>query len=357
MRATDHAYGNALLTLLHLATRQRLDDSDAHQVAIAVENVEGALSTAARPAPTPRRRVLDSEREGPSFEPWRMIAEIDTPGLEQAMDYLEEVHPQDVSTRFNPVFVFSAGFRSGSTLLQRVLSSDMNTLVWGEPFSEQLIIPKMASQFAGLIPTGHHFEAELKCFDAKGFLGEWLATLNPGIDNLARGHRGFFLNAFGYEGRTWGRERWGIKCVRESGLHARYLQWLFPNAKVHFLVRDPVQAYVSYRAFGGMDNSWPLLRGHTKIDTPAKFAEMWLFLTKSFLAYKGTHLMLDYRMLGTDEGHSALEAFNDVTLSKAVYQSRISGGSNTTYKGLTSEEREQLAPAVSFYDSMRAGEI
>ena len=42
-----------------------------------------------------------------------------------------------------PIFVLSAGWRSGSTLVQRLLMSDHNTLVWGEVYDRSNIVQNL----------------------------------------------------------------------------------------------------------------------------------------------------------------------------------------------------------------------
>ncbi|MEO0535490.1 MAG: hypothetical protein AAF215_16660 [Cyanobacteria bacterium P01_A01_bin.123] len=41
----------------------------------------------------------------------------------------------DNSVADSPIFVFSAGWRSGSTLLQRLVMSDKSVVIWGELFN------------------------------------------------------------------------------------------------------------------------------------------------------------------------------------------------------------------------------
>ncbi len=44
-----------------------------------------------------------------------------------------------------PVLLFASGFRSGSTLLQRMLSRDC--LMWGEPYGHSCLIDSVAQMF------------------------------------------------------------------------------------------------------------------------------------------------------------------------------------------------------------------
>ena len=43
-----------------------------------------------------------------------------------------------------PIFLLSAGWRSGSTMLQRLLMSDPGVLIWGEPYDECGLVQALA---------------------------------------------------------------------------------------------------------------------------------------------------------------------------------------------------------------------
>ena len=43
-----------------------------------------------------------------------------------------------------PIFIFAAIWRSGSTLLQRLLCSDPSLILWGEPYTDTDLLPRLA---------------------------------------------------------------------------------------------------------------------------------------------------------------------------------------------------------------------
>ena len=51
-----------------------------------------------------------------------------------------------------PIFLLSAGWRSGSTLLQRLIMSDPRVLIWGEPFDECGMIQGFANTLTAFRP-------------------------------------------------------------------------------------------------------------------------------------------------------------------------------------------------------------
>jgi glycosyltransferase involved in cell wall biosynthesis len=178
-----------------------------------------------------------------------------------------------------PVFVLASGWRSGSTMLQRMLMK--NCFVWGEPYGH-----------AGLLPS---LLAPLRCLDREWprddvfFAGElqpeqlskkFIANLFPSPERLLASHLEFFRTFFAPPPSCSVR-RWGVKEVRLGVDYASYFRWLFPRAKFLFLVRDPYDCYRSYAAVNGVwYRWWP----YDPIDTPQKFAEHWLRLTQGFLA-------------------------------------------------------------------------
>lgn len=145
----------------------------------------------------------------------------------------------------------SAGWRSGSTLVQRLLCSDPNTLIWGEPFGEAVPVPRLAAMIEAFVKKAPNRAAdaydEVTRNATAPLCDLWIPNLNPGFAALRRAHRAFFDTLLMAPARARGYRRWGAKWVRLSAHHARYLKWLYPRAKFVFLVRDPLDAWRSYK--------------------------------------------------------------------------------------------------------------
>ncbi len=47
-----------------------------------------------------------------------------------------------------PIFVLTSGWRSGSTLLQRIVVTDPKLLIWGEPLGDLGLIPQITNMLA-----------------------------------------------------------------------------------------------------------------------------------------------------------------------------------------------------------------
>lgn len=177
----------------------------------------------------------------------------------------------------SPVFLLSAGWRCGSTLLQRLLCSDKRILVWGEPFGDLLPVHRLAQSVACVRSGDPHAKYSIERHEGE-LSGSWIANLNPGFGRLRLAHRTFFEELFAAPAAERGYARWGCKWTRLTAWHAYYLRWLYPEAKFVFLVRHPLDAYASY--FG---RRWYLVRPSEAVAGPSEFFRHWNLTAGSFL--------------------------------------------------------------------------
>lgn len=196
-------------------------------------------------------------------------------------DAFDRVSPE---TRFpdeQPVFLFSAGWRSGSTLLQRmIMENNEDILIWGEPFDHSNIHDSLVDQFRAFNrywPPDAYFISRM---DLKNPSDSWVANLYPDIDHLMEAHRSFYRTLFAEPTLRAGRKNWGFKEVRLTIDHATYLRALYPRCKIILLYRNPLDAYHSYRKWrGGAFRTWP--KRH--ISTPYAFGNNWAEITRGYL--------------------------------------------------------------------------
>ncbi len=189
--------------------------------------------------------------------------------------------PDDPLSCEDPLFVLSAGWRSGSTLLQRMLLSDPGVMVWGEPHDRARIIQSLCDQWRPFSSTWPNEKHQSPLEETEALADAWPANRSPTVDALRQAHRLFFDRAFGEPARAAGRCRWGVKEVRFGAGELAYLRWLFPGARFLLLVRDPFDAYLSYRQRGPWFFDWPEAppRG------PAAFGAIWSRLATEFHAH------------------------------------------------------------------------
>ena len=173
-----------------------------------------------------------------------------------------------------PIFVLATGWRSGSTLLQRILSTDPSVLLWGEPLGEMALLPRITAMLAKLPEFP---ELRERCSpDNPAFASlatSWIATLCPPGGDFREGLRALVTRWMGNAARQRGFVRWGFKEVRFGAAEATLLHWLYPKAKFILLSRNPYDCYLSLS-----DSGWHHLyhsRPGIRVDSAAGLARHW----------------------------------------------------------------------------------
>lgn len=221
-----------------------------------------------------------------------------------------------------PVFIFSAGWRSGSTFLQRWIMTGGNVLVWGEPYERTELIRSMAAQLKAFTPSWPDDEYFSDDNDRLQELSaKWVANLYPPLASLMDAHIACLENLFLEPARNRGKCGWGLKVVTLTVGHAQYLQWLFPNAKFLFLCRDPYDAYGSYRKWRSWYKTWPA----EPVFTPARYGALWRDLAADFLENHAQvgGLLLHYEKLHEPATRTRLENYLGFRLAEATSLARV----------------------------------
>lgn len=177
------------------------------------------------------------------------------------------------------MFLLSAGWRSGSTLLQRLLCSSNEIVIWGEPLGDAAVIPRMASSLYSISNTWPPEEFLSRNQELESFSSSWIANVTPEISALKAAHRAYYDRWLGQSAKeTYGVSNWGLKEVRLTVEHAKYLKWIYPNARFVFIYRNLFDAYSSWRGNMWADK-WP---GYYTW-SPIAYARHWKLLLTGYL--------------------------------------------------------------------------
>ena len=248
------------------------------------------------------------------------------PGIGAGVRQLQTICPPDAQADTDaPIFLLSAGWRSGSTLLQRLLMSDPNVLIWGEPYDECGLIQALAGSMrafrSGWPPAAYFYDGR----PPHALTGDWVANLFPALDDWRRGQRALFDTMIAKPAIRAGVRRWGIKEVRLTSEHAWYLKWLYPHARFLLLFRDPLDAYRSYSAYG---RSWYDTFPDRPVFTPSRFGAHWARLMRGFLsdAQALDAMMIKYEdVIGGGFDTTTIDRYLDIRTDPSVLARRIGG--------------------------------
>ncbi|HET7569918.1 MAG TPA: sulfotransferase [Gammaproteobacteria bacterium] len=265
----------------------------------------------------------------------------DSGTLEKGLDVIRRRWPQLRSPASGaPVFILSAGWRSGSTFLQRAVMAASGILIWGEPYRRAALVESLSSQVRAFTDQWPYDSYFLNRFETSSLADQWVANLYPEVEALLAAHVAYFERLFKQTALDIGLREWGFKGVSLSVSHACYLRWLFPNAKFLFIYRNPYHAYRSYYQWRNWYRTWPA----QPVFTPREFGSMWTDLAADFINHhqKVDGLLLRYEDLKTAATKRKLEEYLDRPIANPASLKRIGGKSD-------SMPSRQWAPRVHYF--------
>ncbi len=255
--------------------------------------------------------------------------------LDNSLAYLKRQCRGMEESSQSPIFILSAGWRTGSTLIQRLINSNSNVALFGEAFEHHFLWHQLANQlknfsalekkYACYIPENYGvvLPEELNEMLTKAFT----ATLAPPISHLIKAHRSFIEILLKEPVEKVGREIWGLKLVRSNIDVAKYLQFLYPRARFIFLVRNPYDACNScLNIIKGDAKAFPLMVDSHYISNATDYAIHWKHCVSGFLEHynKLNAMIIKYEELRTGKATESISNFLDLTLDEDVLLNKVS---------------------------------
>ncbi len=322
--------------------------ADGHAPVDIAEIVEAAEAPEERPRSG--RRKAGRTPIPWSARAWKRHEELAVDELDSER-WLEQVQrwPQLVErSTESPVLALASSWRAGSTLLQRLLMSGGEAMIWGEPFGQRDPVRQMTDMFLPFrdaYPRPDHFLGQRQATADFDPSGAWVANLYPDITDLQRAQRAFIDQLLAAPARASGYTRWGLKEVRIDAMQAAYLQILYPAARLVFLVRNPYDAYRSYRVRGGWYDRFP----DRPVFDPESFGRHWRRLTEGFLAHAeplGAMLVRFEEMTGDPGFADRLAVHTGLRIDPGVLQVKRRGKEEAVPTPIRPKEIRSLAAIV-----------
>lgn len=160
-----------------------------------------------------------------------------------------------------PIFIFAAGERCGSTLIQRYLSSHADIFIWGEQKGALNHLSRFYSTATEHTLSNMHTSSAYLTSGVQEFIANLSPSL-PAVKNSVRAAIQMLYGGFG--------ARWGSKEIRCGAEVASMIVDLFPQAKIVFMVRN-VNACVS-----------SILRWGYRDDQISEVVDRWVTIVDSF---------------------------------------------------------------------------
>ncbi|MEO7261305.1 MAG: sulfotransferase [Jatrophihabitantaceae bacterium] len=153
-----------------------------------------------------------------------------------------------------PLLILAAGQRCGSTLIQRLLSSHPEVLIWGEHAGQLRQILAVSQRLHEW--TAEHGQLGRLGYERAGHQS-FMANLTPEAVHIDEAVRAFTETLFARPTEAMGRPVWGFKEVRYGLAEAIAVRALFPDCRVVHIVRDPRDVLRSLDVWERAGSGWP----------------------------------------------------------------------------------------------------
>ncbi|MEQ6901066.1 sulfotransferase [Nocardioides sp. YIM 152588] len=244
-----------------------------------------------------------------------------------------------------PVFVISAGWRSGSTAVQRLIVSSGEVFVWGEPFPTARLLPRLQRIAAEVgVVDGQPDRTIAPSQIGPHMSTAWIATTNPAASTIMAGIKEMLETVYWTPLQETSFTSWGIKEVVTTPEQLRLLAETFPDAHFVCIVRNPISAYRSFRKFviSGVATKPGQFAKLEWIKGPRGYSRNWIRVARAFRTYRDDprfHIFRHEDIAGDPDFPDALGQSLGLRLDPAVWR---------TVVGATEKRRTTLLERAEF---------
>ena len=153
--------------------------------------------------------------------------------------------------QLTPVFITAPTARNGVTLLQRLINSSKQMIVYGENTNFMSVVPKLVHSSVQVHnERGAEFQEARKQFLEQTTEG-WTSNLWPDPQPLMMvAFEAFYKSVLVYQqcSEKYGYQRWGIKNPLNEPQMIERLRILMPKARYLFIYRNPIDVIKSAKS-------------------------------------------------------------------------------------------------------------
>jgi hypothetical protein len=172
-----------------------------------------------------------------------------------------------------PIFIMASGARCGSTLLQRLLNSHEQVLIWGEQCG---FLSSFILAIEELLDWKKRYEHHRQIYLTEGH-NVFSSNLLPLEDEIVLAAQIFVQSLFAVPALNMEKSRWGFKEVKYDATVAMFLHNMFPNARVVHLTRHIIDCFISLKHWENEPGTWTRQSTECELQT-------WQRINESFLA-------------------------------------------------------------------------
>lgn len=223
-----------------------------------------------------------------------------------------------------PILIAAPCWRSGSTLVQRLVNSSDRHFIWGEPYAHTHMVERWVESleaFGNGYPEPNYLWKEGDGIDT--LRDDWTANMFPPMKQWFEAQRLWFQTSLASPPEM-GARQWGLKTVRFDDTHVRYMRWLFPRMKTIVVLRDPLASYRSYKQW----RSWYKRFPSQQIRTAEQFGRMWSTRTASLATMfmePDVHVVKYEELITSSDPLHALQEFIGSEVDRRALATRVAG--------------------------------